>query len=200
GGGADGHLLALPGRTRELPSQDVGHVRLHPDRRPVTIVRGAVRSLLECPYVAERAAVDAAHVRVQGPLEAHALDRVEGALAGLFAILDPHVLGRQYRTGVRTARRRYSAADAAAADRAEARPLLPRARDALRHRPRARTGAVGVRAGRAYRDHPLPSRPRGRSAGSGRGYGSAGLPGRARLRAVRAGLGKRRLARAHSGV
>ena len=120
-------------RASSLP-QDLGDVRLHADRRPVAVVRRPVRALLERPDVTERAAVDAAHVRVQRPLEAHALHRVEGALAGLFAILDPHVLGREYRTDVRTARRRYSAAHAAAADRPEARPLLPggRARSSTR--------------------------------------------------------------------
>ena len=112
--------------------------------RPVAVVRRSVRPLLEGADVTEGAAVHAAHVRVQRPLEAHALHRVEGALAGLFAILDPHGLSREYRTDVRTARRRYSAADAAPADRPEARPLLPRRRDALRHGPRARQTRRGA--------------------------------------------------------
>src|SRR5262245_11741777 len=118
--------------------------------------------MLEVPDVAERAPVHAAHVRVEGPLEAHALHRVEGGLAWLFAILDPHGLSRQYRTGVRVARRWDPAADAAAAHRAEARPLLSRGRHALRHRPGARRRAVGRRLRRADRDHALPSRPRWR--------------------------------------
>ena len=39
--------------------------------------------------------MNAAHVRVQRPLEGHALDRVEGRLAGLFAILDAHRRSRK---------------------------------------------------------------------------------------------------------
>ena len=138
-------------------TQHLGDVRLHADRGPVAVVRRSVRPLLERPDVTEGAAVHATHVGVQRPLEAHALHRIEGALAGLFAILDPHGDRGEYRTDVRTARRRYSAAHPPPADRAEARPLLSRGRDALRHGPRARRRALERRGGGANRDHPLPS-------------------------------------------
>ena len=44
--------------------------------RPVAVVRRPVGALLEGPHVTERAAVDAAHVRVQRPVEAHPLHRL----------------------------------------------------------------------------------------------------------------------------
>src|SRR5437870_2739783 len=81
--------LLLPGTTGEFLSEDCGDVRLHADRGSVAIVEGPVRAMLEMSDVTEGAPMDAAHVRVERPLEAHPLDRVQGALAGLFAILDP---------------------------------------------------------------------------------------------------------------
>ena len=57
---------------------------------PVAVVGGPVGAPLERADVAERAPVHAAHVRVQRPLERHALDAVERGPAGLLAILDPH--------------------------------------------------------------------------------------------------------------
>src|SRR5256885_9709423 len=69
-------------------------------------------------------------------------------------------LCRQYRTDVRTARGRYSPPDTAASDRAEARPLLSRGSNALRHRPRTWRGALGRGGHLAHRDHALPSGPR----------------------------------------
>jgi hypothetical protein len=49
-----------------------------------------VGAALERPDVTEGATVDAAHVRVERPGEGHALDPVEGDLARLLAVLDPH--------------------------------------------------------------------------------------------------------------
>src|SRR6185437_16680927 len=49
-----------------------------------------VGARLEGADVAEGAAVDAAHVRVQGPVERHPLDPVERAAARLLAVLDRH--------------------------------------------------------------------------------------------------------------
>ena len=80
---------------------------LHPDRAPVAVVGRPVGPQLEGAHVAERAAVGAAHVRVQRPAEAHPLDAVQRAPAGLFAILDPHP--RHDRTYVRTSRGRPTA-------------------------------------------------------------------------------------------
>ena len=77
GGRADGDRLALPRRPRELAAEHLDDVRLDADRAAVAVVRGAVGSRLEGADVAERAAVDAAHVRVQRPVEGHPLDAVE---------------------------------------------------------------------------------------------------------------------------
>src|SRR5262249_21381646 len=95
---------------------------------PVAGVRRPVRPPFECADVTERAAMDAAHVRVQRPLEPHALHPVERRAARLFAILDGHSHDEAYRTYVRRpggARAGDSQANAAAADRAAPRPLLP---------------------------------------------------------------------------
>src|SRR5256885_1673923 len=77
----------VPRRSRELGTQYRRHVDLHPDRAAVTVVRRPVGAPLESPDVAERAAVGAAHVRVERPPEPHSLDAVQRAPAGLFAIL-----------------------------------------------------------------------------------------------------------------
>ncbi len=90
GGCPDGDRLALPARPSELPAQDLGDVDLDPDRDPVAVVERPVGALLEGADVTERAAVDAAHVGVQRPVEPHALDPVQGAPAGLFPVFDSH--------------------------------------------------------------------------------------------------------------
>ena len=90
GRGAESDLVARPGRARELAAQNVCDVRLHPDRAPVAVVRGAVGALLEVPDVTERAAVHAAHVRVERPLERHPANLRERRLARLEAVLDAH--------------------------------------------------------------------------------------------------------------
>ena len=88
--GADRDPFVARARAPELASQHLGDVRLHPDRRAVAVVGGAVGALLEPAHVTERATVDAAHVRIQRPLEGHALDVVERHLAGLLAVGDAH--------------------------------------------------------------------------------------------------------------
>ena len=90
GGGADHDVLPRPARARELHAQAIGDVELHTDRRPVAVVRRAVGATLECAHVTEGALVDAAHVRVERPVEGHAFDMVQRDLARLFPILDPH--------------------------------------------------------------------------------------------------------------
>ena len=137
--------------------------------------------------------MDAAHVRVQRPREAHPLDPVERDLARLFAVLDAHAW--QYRTYVRVVEsRRWRAArrdppphlSAAARDRP--RPLLPAAGlgrlDARRHRARAARrgralgGGARRRRGRPDRDHALPPRPRRRRRGRAGADRRARPPGR----------------------
>ena len=174
---------------------------------------GPVGAPLEGAHVTERAAVDAAHVRVEGPGEPHALHPVQRRAARLFAILNRHSRAACYRTYVRNARRGRAgdpAADAAAAERAEARPLLLPARrrrlDARRHRSRADGDALGGdprpdrRAGRPDLHHPHASRPRRRRRGCVARHGGAGHPGARRLRTVRARLGIPRLAGADRRV
>ena len=103
GRGADRDDLALPRGARELAAEDLGDVDLDADRRAVAVVGRPVGALLEGADVTERAAVDAAHVGVERPVEAHALDAVQGAAARLFAVLGGHVT--IIRTYVRTDRR-----------------------------------------------------------------------------------------------
>src|SRR5947208_4334870 len=79
-----------PGGAGKLAPKDLDDVDLDPDRLPVPVVRRTVGSSFEGADVAERAAVHAAHVRVQRPVEHHPLDPVEGALAGLFPVFDAH--------------------------------------------------------------------------------------------------------------
>ena len=164
-------ISRCPRRPRELAPQHLGDVRLDADARAVAVVRRTVGALLERAHITERAAVDAAHVRVERPAEAHPLHPVECGAARLFAILDGHPRGPSYRTYVRNARRGRAGdppPDAAAADRAAARPLLLPARrrrlDARRHRARPDGDAVGRdpragrRAGRADLHHAHASR------------------------------------------
>src|SRR3984893_7185293 len=87
---ADRHRLVLPRRARELATQHLGDVRLDADRAAVAVVGGPVSSPLEGPHVAEGAAVDAAHVRVQRPRERHPTYPVERRAARLFAVGHAH--------------------------------------------------------------------------------------------------------------
>ena len=64
-------------RARARRAQALGDVHLDPDRRAVAVVGRPVGALLERADVTERAAVDAAHVRVERPVERHALDAVQ---------------------------------------------------------------------------------------------------------------------------
>ena len=73
---ADRDALPLPRRPRELATQHLGDVDLDPDRAAVPVVRRPVGTRLERADVTERAAVGAARVRVQRPVERHALDAV----------------------------------------------------------------------------------------------------------------------------
>ncbi len=90
GGGADGDGLAAPGLPRELHAQHLGDVHLDADRVAVALAGRTVGPLLERPDVTERAAVDAAHVRVERPGERHPSDAVESGLARLLAVFHPH--------------------------------------------------------------------------------------------------------------
>src|SRR5258705_336272 len=77
-------------RPRELDTQHVGDVDLDSDAGAVTVVRWSVGTPLVRAHVAVRAAVHAAHVRIERPLEPHALDAIERRPARLFAILRTH--------------------------------------------------------------------------------------------------------------
>ena len=76
GRGADRDRLAVA-TTRRASSraQHLGDVDLDPDRRAVAVVGRPVGAPLEGADVTERAAVGAAHVRVERPVERHALAR-----------------------------------------------------------------------------------------------------------------------------
>ena len=90
GGRADRDPLAFPRRPGELAAEHLGDVHLDADRGAVAVVRGPIGAALEGAHVAERAAVDASHVGVERPLEAHPLDAVQRAPAGLFPVLGAH--------------------------------------------------------------------------------------------------------------
>ena len=90
GGGADRDGLVFPRRPRKLAAEHLDDVDLDPDRAAVAVVGGPVGASLEGPHVAERAAVNAAHVRIERPVEHHPFDAIEGALARLLAVLDSH--------------------------------------------------------------------------------------------------------------
>src|SRR5262249_37618962 len=90
GGRSDGDVVLLPAAPGELAPEHVGDVDLHANGAAVLVARRAVGPPLEGADVTERAAVRAAHVRVERPLERHALDAVQRRLAGLLAVLDPH--------------------------------------------------------------------------------------------------------------
>jgi hypothetical protein len=90
GRGAERHLVAAPRRPPELAAENVGDVRLHPDRPSVAVVRRAVGTLFEVADVTERAPVHAAHVRVERPAKRHPPDLRQRRLARLDPILDAH--------------------------------------------------------------------------------------------------------------
>ena len=90
GGRTDRDALALPRRPAELGAQHLGDVLLHPDRGAVGLAGRPVGAPLERAHVTERAAVHAAHVRVERPVERHPGDAVQRTAAGLDPILDPH--------------------------------------------------------------------------------------------------------------
>ena len=89
GADRDGLAPSSAGRASSR-AQHLGDVHLDADRRAVAVVGWPVGAPLEGADVTERAAVDAAHVRVQRPVERHALDAVERDLARLLAVLDAH--------------------------------------------------------------------------------------------------------------
>ena len=88
--GADHDALVRPALPGELAPEHLDDVDLDPDRPPVAVIRRPIRTLLERADVAERAAVGAAHVRVERPRERHAADAVQRRPAGLLPIVDGH--------------------------------------------------------------------------------------------------------------
>ena len=88
--GAERDLLVLPRATGQLAPQHLGDVRLDADRAPVAVVGRTVGALLEVADVTERAAVRAAHVRIERPAERHAANLCERRLARLDPVLDAH--------------------------------------------------------------------------------------------------------------
>ena len=91
--GAERDLLVLPRASGQLAPEHLGDVRLDADRAPVAIVGRTVGALLEVPDVTERAAVRAAHVRIERPAERHAANLCERRLARLDPVLDAHERG-----------------------------------------------------------------------------------------------------------
>ena len=90
GGGADRDRLAAPGSAMELRAQHLDDVDLHAHACPVALVRGAVGAAFETAHVTECAAMRAAHVRVEAPVEAHPGHPVERRATRLLAIGGAH--------------------------------------------------------------------------------------------------------------
>src|SRR5439155_936076 len=86
GGRADRDAFTAPRTARQLLAQHLGHVRLHAHGLAVLLARRPVGPALVAADIAVGAAVRAAHVGVQRPLEGHPLHRVQRAPAGLLAI------------------------------------------------------------------------------------------------------------------
>ena len=217
GRGADRDLLAAPRRARELALEHLGDVHLDADRAAVAVVGRPVGPQLERADVTERAAVDAAGVRVQRPGERHPLDAVQGAPALLLAVLGPHrpsiehmfvstpiVIG--YPDGA-AARHPPDHERRCRPARGTSTPTCCRARTAGRSSTRAsacptrrRSGPTsldGAEVARIFITHFHPDHV-GAAADVAELTGSAGQPGRARLRAVRARLGQPRTGRSGS--
>src|SRR5262249_61043201 len=81
-GRADRDRAAAPGPAGKFDPEDLRDVHLAPDRAAVVVAGRAVGPPLECPHVAERAALSAPHVLVERPLERHALAAVARRAAG----------------------------------------------------------------------------------------------------------------------
>ena len=86
GRGADGHLLARPRRLVELAAQHFRKIRLHEDDRREVIARPQLELRLIPAREAVVAGVRAAAIRVQRPVEGHALDGIERGPASHFLI------------------------------------------------------------------------------------------------------------------
>ena len=86
----DGYRARLATTAGKLRAQHLCDVHLDADREAVRVAGRPVGSPFERPHVAERAAVHAAHVRVERPGERHALHGVERRLARLFPVLHSH--------------------------------------------------------------------------------------------------------------
>lgn len=100
-GRADGDKRARPRAAHEFAPQDLGHVHLHADRGAVERVGRPVGAALEGAHVAERAAVSAAHVGIERPLERHPADAVQGRTAGLLAVFGARHGRQGYRRRLR---------------------------------------------------------------------------------------------------
>src|SRR5207253_6599508 len=81
GRGTDDHGLLAPRTPRQLAPENRGDVELDANCPAVAVVEGPVGAQLEGADVAESTPMLAARVRVEGPGEAHVLDRVERRLA-----------------------------------------------------------------------------------------------------------------------
>ncbi len=92
-GRAHSHGGSLPRRPTDLAAEHVHDVGLDSDRGPVTRVGGAIGDALERADVAERAAMGAAHVRIERPGKGHVADAIQRGPAGLIPILGGHGRG-----------------------------------------------------------------------------------------------------------
>ena len=98
-GGAEGHLFARPRPRRQLALQHLHEVGLHEDHRREVVTLAEFELMLIAPRKAVVAAVRASPIRIQRPLEWHALHAVQGRLAA--DLLVGGVVGARGGTGQR---------------------------------------------------------------------------------------------------
>ena len=86
GRGADDDVVARPRRLVQLGAEHFDEVRLHEDDRRELVVRAELELRVVAARVAVVAAVRAAAIRIQRPLERHPLDAVQRGAAADFLV------------------------------------------------------------------------------------------------------------------
>ena len=99
GGGAEGHLLARPGRAIQLALQNLDEVSFHQNDRRELVVGVHLELHVVAPRETVMTAVRAAAVGIQRPVERHPLDTIESGTARDFLI--PRLVGAPLRFGQR---------------------------------------------------------------------------------------------------
>ena len=86
GGGSERDEITRPGRLVELAAQYLGEIHLHEDQRRELVARAELELRLIAAREAVMAAVRAAAIRVQRPVEGHPLHGIQRRSAGDFLV------------------------------------------------------------------------------------------------------------------